>query len=67
MPQWLEEFFQNIIPAQLNFFQLMEVLIDFVIKIGLRIPEVKIWMGSNLELWSYLFEWLKANPEPPQQ
>lgn len=42
-------------------------MIDFVIKIGFRIPEVKKWMASNVEHWTYLLEWLKANPEPPQQ
>jgi hypothetical protein len=45
----------------------MEVMIDFVIKIGFRIPEVKKWMVNNVEHWTYLLEWLKANPEPPQQ
>jgi hypothetical protein len=25
----------------------MESIIDFVIKIGLRIPEVKAWMANN--------------------
>lgn len=42
-------------------------MIDFVIKIGFRIPEVKKWMVNNVEHWTYLLEWLKANPEPPQQ
>jgi hypothetical protein len=44
----------------------MESLIDFVIKIGLRVPECKTWMVNNYSTWSYLFDWLKANPEPPQ-
>ena len=64
---WLEDFFQNLIPTQLNVYQWMEVVIDFVIKIGFRIPEVKNWMASNVEHWTYLLEWLKANPEPHQQ
>lgn len=66
MGTWLEELFTTIIRAHTNIYQWMETIIDFVIKIGARIPECKAWFVNNQETWSYLFEWLKANPEPPQ-
>lgn len=43
----------------------METVIDFVIKIGHRIPECKAWFVNNQETWAYLFDWLKQNQEPP--
>lgn len=45
----------------------METIIDFIIKIGFRIPECSTWFVANYDQWSYLTEWLKENPEPPQQ
>ena len=66
MGQWLEELFTTVIRSHVNFYQWMEALIDFVIKVGLRIPEVKAWLVANFQTWAYLLEWLKANPEPPQ-
>lgn len=59
MDQWLEEFFGTVIRQQTNIYQWMETLIDFVIKIGTRIPEVKAWLVNNPQQWTYLLEWLK--------
>jgi hypothetical protein len=47
MGSWLEELFTNIIRSHVTIYQWMESIIDFVIKIGLRIPEVKAWMVNN--------------------
>jgi hypothetical protein len=66
LPHWLEELFTTVIRAHVNIYQWMEAMIDFVIKIGTRIPEVKAWLVNNPQQWSYLLEWLKQNPEPPQ-
>jgi len=63
---WMEELFTNVIRNFLNIYQWMETMIDFVIKIGVRIPECRQWMLQNVQTWSYLLEWLKANQEPPQ-
>ena len=43
----------------------MEVVIDWVNKVALRLPLVKEWMHSRPDLWSYIIEWLKEFPEPP--
>jgi len=47
MGSWLEELFTNIIRSHMPIYQWMESIIDFVIKIGLRIPDVKLWMVNN--------------------
>jgi hypothetical protein len=62
---WMTEFYTNVIPIYQNIYQMMEVFIDFTIKIGMRIPACKQWFVQNVEAWSYLSDWVKQNSEPP--
>lgn len=47
------------------FYQVMECIIDWVIKVSLRIPMMREWMEANSKSWTYLIDWLKKNPSPP--
>jgi len=43
----------------------MEVLIDWIIKVGMRVPLMREWMQANAQVWTFLIDWLKDNPNPP--
>lgn len=45
----------------MNFYQWMEVVIDWVIKVAFRLPLMREWMQANPEKWTYLIDWLKEN------
>lgn len=65
VPEWLEVFFKNV-SEQLQFYQMMEVIIDWVNKVACRLPMVRTWMHANVKHWSFLSEWLSEHKEPPQ-
>lgn len=65
MSDWLDELFSKVIKAHQSIYQWMETIIDFVIKIGHRIPDCKAWFVKNPDAVEYLLQWLKQNPEPP--
>ena len=43
----------------------MEVVVDWVNKVALRLPLVREWMYTHPDLWTYIIEWLKEFPDPP--
>ena len=61
----LEDFFGKVVLQQTYFYQIMECIIDWVIKVSLRIPMMREWMEANSNSWTYLIDWLKKNPSPP--
>lgn len=66
---WLHELFTEIMPEHRGFFQWMETVIDWVIKVAFRDEFVRTWMANNGEHWAFLLDWLNKNrsPEPPNQ
>lgn len=65
VPQLLDIFFAQTMLMNRNYFIMMEILIDWVIKVSLRIPFVNAWMAANQKSWHYIFDWLKQNVQPP--
>lgn len=63
----INDFFKKDVHRNARYFQVMEVLFDFIWKLYTRVPRVKQWMDDNLEVWSFLGEWLEKNREPPLQ
>lgn len=64
---YLENFFTGVIGDNKCYFQWMEVVTDWVIKVASRIPFMREWMQANAELWSHMIDWHKENSEPPMQ
>jgi len=56
---WLEVFFTKVIRENLPFYQWMEIVTDWVIKVAFRIELVRQWMHANNELWSFMIDWYK--------
>jgi len=64
--KFLDNFF-SLVESQSGFFQWMEVVIDWVIKVTFRVPLMRDWMQQNASRWAFLLDWLKQNPTPPMQ
>lgn len=64
--EFLVHFFR-VVDDQSRYYQWMEVVIDWVIKVTFRVPLMANWMIENNESWLFLIDWLKQNPFPPMQ
>ena len=47
------------------YYQWMEVVTDWVVKVALRTPFVQNWMRTNTESWDFMIEWFKQNLDAP--
>ena len=65
-PKWLEAFFAKTVYPNQEFFQWMETVTDWIIKVAFRLPLMREWMHANTELWAYMIDWYKENNEPPR-
>lgn len=65
-PKWLEAFFAKTVYPNQEFFQWMEVVTDWIIKVAFRLPLMREWMQAHPELWGYMVDWYKENNEPPR-
>ena len=57
----------KIVYQQGHYYQVMECVIDWLIKVSMRVPMMRQWMQENDNEWTWLIEWLKLNKSPPTQ
>jgi len=43
----------------------MEIVTDWVIKVAFRLEFMRNWMQANPDMWGFMIDWYKQNPEPP--
>ena len=47
------------------YYQWIEIVTDWVVKVALRMPFVQDWMRTNTESWEFMIEWFKQNLDVP--
>ena len=62
---WLQEFFEKVVRENLAYYQWMEIVTDWVIKVAFRMPLMREWMQNNLNSWDFMIEWFKQNLDAP--
>ena len=62
---WLKIFFEQIVQKNLAYYQWIEIVTDWVVKVALRMPFVQDWMRTNTESWEFMIEWFKQNLDVP--
>ena len=43
----------------------MEVVTDWIIKVAYRLEFMRSWMHANPDMWGFIIDWYKQNPEAP--